>query len=283
MFDDLDFYLKKWTNSIRQAVIKDALLVLDQYGETGTQTAIALQLENSSSFSTSENLASIDAILTDGLKGVLLQMNINIDGSIQDLAMILRGLYTLTTIEEHDYILNEISLGGEPVDIITNLLEFVDFNAALAWQNCVNVYTNIPDGLINRLRTTHEAAIANESANPEPITTEEQSRFARIRFFLGKYTESLAYKMVVEDRVPVGLPMATLLGMYRSALLLLDVQQPLIMASSLIGMVMMSDTTPDRIMAVAKDTVDDVWADRVIIEAVEKAMDTMALDVGRSA
>lgn len=283
MFDDLDFYLKKWTNPIRQAVIKDALLVLDQYGETGTQTAIALQLENSSSFNPSENLASIDAVLLDGLKGVLLKMNTNIDGSIQDLTLILRGLYTLTTIEDHDYILNEIGLGGEPVDIITNLLEFVDFNAALAWQNCINVYTNIPDGLINRLRAVHEEAIANEAVNPEPITTEEQSRFARIRFFLGKYTESLAYKMVVEDRVPIGLPMQTLLGMYRSALLLLDPQQPLIMASSLIGMVMMSDTTPDRIMSVAKDTVDDIWSDRSIIEAVEKAMDTMALDVGRSA
>lgn len=283
MLDDFDFYMRKWTNAECHAVLRDALLVLDSYGETGTMTAVAQQLEDADGRSGNDIMDIIQGIILDGLQGALLQFDLRMSGTVQDLSLILRGFQTLTTSEEHEYIIAVLDVGDEPFDAINDLLEYCDVNAMLAWQQCVDVYTNVSNGLLLRLRAVHESALANESVYVDPVTTEQQTRFQRLRYFFGKYPESLAYKAIVAREVVTGLPLQTLLGMFRIPLAMLETQQPLIIASSLLGLVMISDTPTDRIMSVAKDAIDDIWFDRVTIDVIEKALDTMALDIGRSA
>ena len=116
MYDSLEFYLSKWTNPTRKAIVHDALDVLSLYGETGTAEAIGLRLENSSAFTTQENMDAIQSCLLDGLRNVLLAMNLSLSGEVHDLAKILRGFHTLTTWEDHESIVNEIDLGGDPFE-----------------------------------------------------------------------------------------------------------------------------------------------------------------------
>lgn len=274
MYDSLEFYLSKWTNPSRKATIHEALNVLSLYGETGTSAAIALRLENSSVFTTQENMDAIESCLVDGLKNVLLAMNLSLNGSVTDLAKILRGFHTLTTWEDHDTIVNEIDLGGDPFEIISNLLELVDFEASIAWQQCVTFETLISDGILVRLREVHDSILATEAVMPEPISEAKQTRFNRLRNFFGKYPECIGFELLKEGVSP-GLPLSTLLNLSRARLLQTDENQTTVLAASVISLVLMSDTADTNIIGVARDLVDDIWIDNQTIKSVTTAIDSI--------
>lgn len=274
MYDSLEFYLSKWTNPTKKAIVNDALNVLALYSETGTAEAIGLRLENSSVFTAQENMDAIESCLLDGLRNVLLAMNLSLNGTVQDLAKILRGFHTLTTWEDHETIVNEINLGGDPFEIINSLLEMVDFEASVAWQSCITFETLISDGLLIRLREVHDSVLAMESEMPEPISEAKQARYNRLRNFFGKYPECVGYQLL-QDGVSPGLPLSTLLNLSRTRLLQTDENQTTVLASSVISLVLMSDTADSNIIGVARELVDDIWIDNQTIQSVTTAIDSI--------
>lgn len=276
MRDTLEFYLSKWTNPVRKAVIHDALNVLDMYGEVGTSTAIALRLENSPAYTTQENMDAIDSALTDGLRNVLLALNLNITGSVSDLANILRGLHTITTWEDHDTIINEIDLGGDPFEIIMELLELVDLEASIAWQHCVTFETIIADGLLERIRSVHQSILANEDAIPDPVDAQKETRNELLRQFILKHPECIAYKHLKDGFAP-GLPIHFLLQLSRHDLLIMDDTQALVIGASIISLVLFSDTPEDKIITVARELVEDIWIDDRLIKAIIAAIDHLGM------
>lgn len=275
MYEKLETLLSKWTNPTRKAIIMDAFRVLEIYQTSAAIETVNLRLEEYASYTTDENLDAIDSCLRDALGSVFASMNLNIQGEVAELAHLARAFNTLVEYSDHDSITNRIDLGGDPFDIIYDLLEIVDVEASLLWMQLITPYVLIPDGLLLRLREIHALAVANESAEIVPPSPAMDTRFHRIRSFLGAFPESLAKTLIVDEAMLPNLPLSTLVSLTRERFLLMDVAQPHVLATSLLGLVLISDTAEDRIVGVAKDLVDDIWIDNAVIDTVLGAINSV--------
>lgn len=280
MFEKLENYLNQWVDEGKADYYLSALECLQSYGFVAAWTEISDMLEGEVNLPVSAILDNLEVIIQVGMDRVLAEHAISAhEGSLRVKTQILNGLKMLSEDERHQEIIDICDNGEDVVHQLSDLLALVDQEAGSSWVDYADQFTFVSNGLISRLREVHEQALTNQEDSPAMVSPEKQLRFQKLRVFIGKNPESLAAKAILEDSTPIGLPLQTLLNTYGETIESYDTKLPLLVAISLVGLVLLSDTPMDRLANTAKDLIDDYFADIDFVSQVAEAMDPILNEV----
>lgn len=282
MHEKFKSFLDKWVDPVKADLYLSALECLESYGYVQTASELMLLLDTATETPVSDILDVAHILINDGLDFVLREHSLVIDGDVRERTLLLNALQSLVTDERHEAILDIIDNKEDNVEKLADLFEFVDIEAANSWADVISSFVHIPDGLIVRLKAIHEEGLANQQPSEDStviVTDEKRERFQLIRNFFGSNPTTLACTALRDDNVPVGTPLPTLINSYRDQLLSYEELMPLVIATHLVGLVLLSDTPLANVKLVSLDMIDDIYSDIDLVTRIAKAMETLLTEV----
>ena len=108
---------------------------------------------------------------------------------------------------------------------------------------------------------------------------ETQERFTIVRNYIGKRTDTLAAKAIIQDGFKLNLPLSVVMTNYGKALESYAEQLPLIAAEAIVGIVLISDTPLDKVAQISQDLIDDLFHDFDFVTKVSEAMNSVLNEV----
>lgn len=267
MYDKLILLLRQLVSEPCSEALIQSLLVLDAYQYTGPWSDIASYIDSGPRDSTAMLIDTIESIITLGLKNVLGQLTIQVDGNHVMMTTVLEGLKLLEGYDDSESILVTIDQNLSTIETLSELLELV--TPCKADDFMLSIIDCSPS-LVSSIRAVYDGTTVTEDDNPLRIP-EDKLPLVR-RFIIGK-PNSIAAIAIKQDLIPYGASIETLINTYAESLLSLQPAAPEQAAIELIGLVLISDTELKDIRTVVKRFFDVAFSELEFITRMNIAVD----------